>query len=147
MRLARRPFPRSCDRVREQVSLRLDGELSQLEHAFVDRHLERCAGCADYAAELEAVAQLLRSAPLEQPEWTFALPRRRSSTLRIVQMGAAAATIAAAVGLGSLDAFSRARTHSVTPRLHPAPTAYLDRSDELQPQKRAAATPLRHRAV
>ena len=36
-----------CARVREQVSLELDGELSQLEQRMLAAHLERCAACAD----------------------------------------------------------------------------------------------------
>ena len=38
-----------CSRVREQVSLELDGELSQLEQRMLGAHLERCGGCAAYA--------------------------------------------------------------------------------------------------
>jgi anti-sigma factor RsiW len=149
MRLVRRPFPRSCDRVREQVSLQLDGELSQLEQVILERHLTRCAACAEYRTEVTAITRQLREAPLEQPEWVFTLPRRRSPTLRIVQIAAAAATIAVAVGIGSLDAFNRAQRQSSTPSVRISPTAFLDHSDELSLRKQpsVAANLRRHKPV
>ena len=46
-------YPQSvCARVREQVSLELDGELSQLEQRMLGAHLERCGACATYAADV-----------------------------------------------------------------------------------------------
>jgi anti-sigma factor RsiW len=143
MRLARRPFPRSCERVREQVSLELDGELSQLEQVILDRHLTRCAACAAYRAEVAAITRRLREAPLEHPDWAFTLPRRRSATLRVVQVAAAAATIAVAVGIGSIDAFNGAQRESSPPLVRISPTAFLDASDELNPRETPAAESLR----
>jgi anti-sigma factor RsiW len=149
MSLARRHLPRSCDRVREQVSLELDGELSQLEQVILERHLTRCAACAEYRNEVAAITSRLREAPLEQPDWVFTLPRRRSGTLRAVQVAAAAATIAVAVGLGSLDAFNRAQRQNSTPSVRISPTAFLDHADELSLQKpsSASASLRRHKPV
>ena len=44
----------SCDRAREWASLRLDGELSQLEGAMLASHVDRCAECRTVVAEIEA---------------------------------------------------------------------------------------------
>ena len=52
-----------CARVREQVSLELDGELSHLELRMLGTHLDRCARCAVYAADVRDVTERIRSAP------------------------------------------------------------------------------------
>ena len=39
-----------CARARFWASLRVDGELSELEGALLDAHLGRCADCSAYAA-------------------------------------------------------------------------------------------------
>ena len=40
-----------CERAREWASLRLDGELSELERALLDAHTRNCAACAEYVAD------------------------------------------------------------------------------------------------
>jgi predicted anti-sigma-YlaC factor YlaD len=55
-----------CERARLWASLRLDGELSELEGALLDAHLARCAGCRAVAGGFVAATTALRSAPLEQ---------------------------------------------------------------------------------
>lgn len=96
--------PSVCQRVREQVSLRLDNELSQLEGRMLDVHLGRCAQCREYAADVERFTAELRSAPLE----TLARPafvergRRRLAHARL-QGGAIAAAIAiVAIGVAQV---------------------------------------------
>jgi predicted anti-sigma-YlaC factor YlaD len=90
--------PSVCRRVRAQVSLRLDGELSQLEVRMLDVHLGRCADCREYAADVERFTAQLRAAPLE----TLASPafvergRRRLAHARL-QGGAVAAAMAIVV--------------------------------------------------
>jgi len=76
-----------CTRVREQVSLELDSELSQLEQRMLAAHLERCAECAVYAADVRHLTERIRSAPLH--------------TMRRPEIGAAAALALAALGLGT----------------------------------------------
>ena len=44
----------------------------------------------------------LRAAPLEQPAVDVELPRRRSATVRVLQISAAAAAVVLAAGLGSM---------------------------------------------
>jgi predicted anti-sigma-YlaC factor YlaD len=54
-----------CSRARFWASLRVDGELSELEGALLDAHLGRCADCRTYAADVAGTTAALRGAPLE----------------------------------------------------------------------------------
>jgi anti-sigma factor RsiW len=93
----------ACDRAREWASLRIDDELSELESALLEAHLKRCPACASFAAGVEAVALQLRAASVERLEQPIVLPLRRTgSRPRAVQLGAAAALVVAAAGLGTL---------------------------------------------
>lgn len=92
--------PRSvlCDRVREQISLRLDGELSQLESRMLASHLQRCPGCREYEADVTRITDEIRSAPLERMQRPIVIRRpRRVSALRL-QAGVAAALAVAVLG-------------------------------------------------
>ena len=91
-----------CERARLWVSLRLDGELSEFEEVSLRAHVARCATCAGFALDVDALTTELRAAPLQQPAHPIALPRRRSTALRVLQLSAAAAAIVLAAGLGSL---------------------------------------------
>lgn len=108
--------PSECQRAREAVSSRLDGELSELGSARLSAHLRECAACSAYALEVAAVATRLRMAPLEQPSVPVALPRtaRRRPGLQIA--AAAAAVLVAA-------ASSLALGHSLRSSNRPARTA------------------------
>ena len=53
-----------CSRARFWASLRVDGELSELEGALLDAHLGRCSDCRAYAAGVVGVTAALRNAPL-----------------------------------------------------------------------------------
>ena len=55
-----------CERARLWASLRLDGELSELEGALLDAHLARCDGCRAVTDGFAASTAALRSAPLER---------------------------------------------------------------------------------
>lgn len=50
----------SCVRARYRISLRIDGELPQLEGALLDAHLRRCPACIEFAAGAELIARKLR---------------------------------------------------------------------------------------
>jgi anti-sigma factor RsiW len=89
-----------CERVRAQVSLELDGELSQLEQRMLDSHLERCANCAHYAEEVRDVTYRIRTAPPATLRRPVVLRRRRAMTTTRLQIGVAAAFALAALGLG-----------------------------------------------
>jgi len=84
-----------CDRMRERVSLELDGELSPHESSLLGRHLLDCPACAEFASGAGRYTELLRSTPLEQPP-AFALPRRRGAMRLSVGVGAVVASTAAA---------------------------------------------------
>jgi anti-sigma factor RsiW len=91
----------ACDRFREQVSLSLDGELSQLERRMLDAHLARCASCSAFADDVRAFTEDLRAAPLERLRRPVVVQRpRRIGTARL-QIGIAAAFALAALGLGT----------------------------------------------
>jgi anti-sigma factor RsiW len=90
-----------CTRVREQVSLELDGELSQLEQRMLEAHLERCAACAVYAADVRDLTDRIRSAPLHTMRRPVVVRRHRSITTTRLQIGVAAAFALAALGLGT----------------------------------------------
>jgi len=91
-----------CERAHIWVSLGLDGELSEVEQASLRAHVGRCAACAGFTRDVEALTRKLRTAPLERPVVAGMRRRRRSAGLRALQLGAAAAAIALAAGLGSL---------------------------------------------
>jgi predicted anti-sigma-YlaC factor YlaD len=96
-------LPKGCQQAREAVSLKLDGELSELGSTRLAKHLRRCEACSAYATELEAIADQLRSAPLEQPARQV-LVHRSVSALRIATVAAGAAAVVSGLALtvGSL---------------------------------------------
>ncbi len=93
--------PRSlvCERVRGQVSLRLDGELSQLESRMVDAHLARCSDCREFELTVCAITEDLRTAPLEPVSRPVVVRRlRRAAPLARTQIGIAAALAVVVLG-------------------------------------------------
>ena len=56
-----------CERARQWASLRIDGELSELEDALLEKHLEGCVSCSAFAIRLAATTEAVRAAPQEQP--------------------------------------------------------------------------------
>jgi anti-sigma factor RsiW len=91
-----------CARAREHVSLRLDGELSEFERALLAAHLARCETCRRFDADVRAVTDQVRAAPLEALAVPIALPPRRPvRAVRGLQAAVAAAAVAT-VGLGAL---------------------------------------------
>ena|SRR5919201_5832078 len=122
----------ACDGAREALSLALDGELSELERARLDLHLERCAECRTYEAETAAASSLLRNAPLEQMSVPIALPRpRRLSVARMMQAGAAAAAIALVAGLSTVHGVGQRESAANGLPFKLSPTASLGHDDEV----------------
>ena len=113
-----------CGRTRELVSLELDGELSELESARLQAHLEECAACRELKAELAGLTLSLRAAPLETLERPIMLPHRTGVSLRPLQVGAAAAAVAVAAGLagvvGTVRSHAPAQPRYVTGKSVPA---------------------------
>ncbi len=89
-----------CERARFWASLRLDGELSELEGALLDAHLARCAGCRAVADGFDASTIALRAAPLERvAPVAVNLPR---SPRRLLAMISVAAVLVVGVVAGGL---------------------------------------------
>ena len=91
--------PAECARACQQLSLRLDSELSQFEDALLEAHLERCADCRAFAQSITASTMTLRSLPAERPAVAFELPRRRSRADAVVATSLRAASAAAALAV------------------------------------------------
>jgi predicted anti-sigma-YlaC factor YlaD len=125
-----------CERSREWISLRLDGELSELAEKMLESHLARCAACRAFESDVEVTSRLVRTAPLEQPEHPIALPRRRRPAL-FRPAGAVAATAAAvALGFAAFLNLPSSGTLAAAPNIH---VANADNSDlRLQRGMRAA---------
>lgn len=85
--------PRSvtCDRVRSQISLRLDGELSQLESRMVNAHVLRCPECRAFETGAALVTEQLRAAPLEPLAQPVVVRRPARTWVARAQFGMAAA--------------------------------------------------------
>jgi anti-sigma factor RsiW len=92
-----------CDRWLRTISLRLDGEASELEVAALDRHLAVCPRCREVAAETLAFTNLLREAPLVPLERRVVVESSHATRKRVVRRATAGILVAAAlssVGLG-----------------------------------------------
>jgi anti-sigma factor RsiW len=89
-----------CERARFWASLRLDGELSELEGALLDSHLARCAACQAVAEAFSASTTALRSATFERvAPVAVDLPR---SSRRLIASSAVAAVLVLGVIAGGL---------------------------------------------
>ena len=94
-----------CARARQWASLRLDGELSQLEEALLQAHLASCAQCAAFVRDAGAATVALRGAELERPASPVAVPgRSRTPVAALRALTATAAVVVGAVGFGALFA-------------------------------------------
>lgn len=129
----------ACEYAREQVSLQLDGELSEFEQVALAAHLESCARCRAYAASVGQVSAELRAAGLEEPGFLVALPHR--SRLRIpvrAAQVAAAAAVAVVVGLSSAGlSLTNGGQQSVSLR---AARAFPDRGPNFKPVRTSRTT-------
>jgi Putative zinc-finger len=90
-----------CERAREWSSLRLDSELSELEEALLDKHLESCALCEAFDAGLRTSTGLLRTAPAARPSVGFHVPALGRKRLPLSRVLAVAGVLGAAA-LGSI---------------------------------------------
>jgi predicted anti-sigma-YlaC factor YlaD len=101
------------------TSLRVDGELSELESALLDSHLRGCDRCRAFVHNVGAATAALRSAGAEEPAGPLALdlggrPWRERLALQAVVLAAAIAAsvvIGGLVGLGNLAAGGPGKPH------------------------------------
>ena len=133
-----------CERGREWVSLRLDGELSELAEKMLDSHLARCAACRAFEADAVATTGLIRATPLERLEQPISLPRGRRLAGSMRRVSAAAAGAAAiALGVGAFLNLPSASSNGAGPPVH---VVASDNSDITQ-QRGVRATVLRPDAL
>jgi predicted anti-sigma-YlaC factor YlaD len=98
--------PAVCDRSRAWISLRLDGEISQIESALLRAHLTVCTDCRHFGDDVAWQTEQLRAASVQRRDIPVSIPRRRNSFVRRpLEVGtavaaAAAASIALVVGIG-----------------------------------------------
>lgn len=93
-------IPAACARAGQQASLRLDGELSELESAQLAEHLERCPDCRSVADGMAGVAARLRAEPLEAPGVPVRLPSRRRTAHAVAMRALSTAAVAAVAVTG-----------------------------------------------
>src|SRR5436853_6675569 len=128
-----------CRRTRELVSLRLDGELTQLDAVRLEAHLGECAACRADEAELTSFTVALRAAPLEALERPISLPQRVRWSLGPLQVGAAAAAVAVAAGLAGV--VGTVRSHPTQPKYVSGTTGPSDGVDALRSIRRSEMIP------
>jgi len=126
-----------CDRARRWASLRLDGELSELENALLDSHLARCESCRGFAVEAQGIAAELRSVALEPlPAPVELRLHRRRELGRVPRASVAAALVLVAAAVGSvLGVANRASQSQAAAASHTAMIA--DSPDNLRTLRRA----------
>lgn len=124
-----------CARARFWASLRVDGELSELEGALLDGHLARCAECAAVVAGFETTTRALRAAPLEANR-PVALPARRPSRRGLTAVACAAFVVVAAI-FGGLVRGQLSHDAAPAPRAV-AVVASFDTPDQLRRLRRTS---------
>ncbi len=90
------PSPLICERVRSQISLLLDAEVSELDRRLVAAHLARCAECRAFEQPVRAFTEQLRATPLEVSSLPVVLTRIRARQrvwLRTAELSAVATVL------------------------------------------------------
>jgi predicted anti-sigma-YlaC factor YlaD len=90
-------LPADCERARQQLSLRVDSELSEFELMLLDAHLSRCGDCRAFAQGITGLTEALRAVPVEEPSISFQAPRRRARMDVLLAGSLRAGSAAAAV--------------------------------------------------
>jgi predicted anti-sigma-YlaC factor YlaD len=131
-----------CDRARQWASLRLDGELSELESALLDSHLARCDACRAFSVEAAGIAAALRGVAMERIEEPLVvLPVvHRAPRVRALQAAVAVGLVLVAAALGSVlgVAHRSTSTSTASAHRHTAMIASVDSADELRRLRRPA---------
>ena len=100
--MALRAESANCDRARAWASIRLDGEISELEDAFLEAHLRRCAECSEYEQTMRG-AVLAALAALERLGHPSSSPAAAGSPyVRPRSPAAAGRWVAAVVGISAV---------------------------------------------
>ena len=104
--LSRQFWSQQCETSREWVSLRLDGELSELEEAMLRRHVAGCADCRTFEETAESFTPPAQRAARDARAGLRGSPQRRgaggsSGVGAVAAALAASAAVLFAPGLGS----------------------------------------------
>jgi hypothetical protein len=130
-------MPQLCERARAWASLRADDELSELESALLEGHLDRCADCRSFADGADRLAAALRGADLVRPRPIAVRPLTRSDRrvgmLRMLQVTVAAVIV---VGVGFVAAASSVPHGGARAAKPVAMVAGLDSPDRLRELRR-----------
>jgi anti-sigma factor RsiW len=129
-----------CARARFWASLRLDGELSELEGALLDAHLGRCEACRDVVDGFGAAVGLLRATPQEPAApVVVGLPR---SPRRLLGAVAVAAVLLLGVIAGGLVRGDSSHHANTAPRVV-AVVASAETPDQLRRLRRTTLLNMR----
>ena len=123
-----------CARARFWASLRVDGELSELEDLLLEGHLSGCDDCREVAAGFAMATSRLRSAPLAQPSPVAV--RIHRSPRRFLATAAVAVVVLAGVIAGGLVR-GQAAPKTASPHVV-AVVAAVDTPDQLRRLRRTA---------
>jgi len=103
--------------MRALVSCRLDGAISQFEIALASAHLQACADCAAFEAEVGAFTTLLREAPPQRSSRPLSVPHRYRLRRPLVAARAVAATAAVAIGAAAIGGSAQLERGGVPARV------------------------------
>jgi predicted anti-sigma-YlaC factor YlaD len=126
-----------CERARGWSSLRVDGELSELESELLEAHLGRCRACRDFARHTESVAAVLATARLERPARLALVVPRRTQRRRVLRAAAAGCFVVIAAIVTGI-AGSSAPSSPVAAAKPVAMVSALDTPNELRRLRRAS---------
>ena len=95
-------LPTECTQACQQLSLRVDSELSEFENLLLEAHLAGCADCQAFGQSITDFTTALRTVPAERPTVSFQLPGSHSR-MALLASSFRAASAAAAVALVALS--------------------------------------------
>jgi predicted anti-sigma-YlaC factor YlaD len=96
-------LPADCARARQQLSLRVDSELSEFEVVLLNAHLTRCDDCRAFEQGVTGLTAALRSVPAESPSISFQPPRRRARLDVLLAGSLRAGSAAAAIAVVAIS--------------------------------------------
>ena len=103
-------LPAECAQAYQQLSLRVDGELSDFETVLLEAHLAVCADCQAFEKNITGFTTALRTVPAEQPSVSFQLPGGRSRMNALLASSSRAGSAAAAVAIVALTGLATLHT-------------------------------------
>jgi predicted anti-sigma-YlaC factor YlaD len=96
-------LPADCARARQQLSLRVDSELSEFELVLLEAHLTRCDDCRAFEHGVSGFTMALRAVPVETPAISFQPPRRRARLDVVLATSLRAGSAAAAIAVVAIS--------------------------------------------